>query len=254
VIQRVLHAGGQVRIVWITSGDGSQVDLLILQKSLVSNPSKLRTLAERRMQEARDAARVLGVAPEHLFFLGYPDRGTLLLQTDNYITPYHSKLTDTSTVPYREALFPGHPYTGQSLERDFESVVDRAHPTLVLAPSPRDDHPDHRAAGLLTIRVMARRNESANVRYWIVHGGRLWPLPRGYDPALEMTPSPQSRGLSPTPFRLLPAEIRQKDLAVRAYHTQMEVMSSFLLSFVRLSELYSSLPMPEKPDAPAYKP
>jgi LmbE family N-acetylglucosaminyl deacetylase len=245
MIQRVLRAGGRVSIVWITSGDGSELDRLVVQKSLFADPARLRDLGLRRMRESRDCAAILGVTPEHLFFLGYPDGGIFRIITDNYITPYHARLTDTATVPYSAALFPGHPYTGRSLEHDFDSVLDRVHPTLVLAPSPRDTHPDHRAAGIVTIRALARRNELASLRYWIVHGGRLWPMPRGYDPELELRPAPQSRGLSPTSFRLLPEEIQRKHLAVSAYHTQMEVMSSFLLSFVRTNELYSSIPMPE---------
>jgi LmbE family N-acetylglucosaminyl deacetylase len=244
MIQRVLHAGGHVSIVWITSGDGSELDRLVVERSLFANPGKLRDLALRRMQESRNAATILGIAQDHLFFLGYPDRGILPLVTDNYITPYTSRFTDTDTVPYSAALFPGHPYTGQSLERDFESILDRVHPTLVLAPSPRDTHPDHRAAGIVTIRVMSRRNQLSSVRYWIVHGGRLWPMPRGYDPALELRPCPRASGLSQFSYRLLPDEIQRKRLAVSAYHTQMEVMSSFLLSFVRANELYSSIPMP----------
>jgi LmbE family N-acetylglucosaminyl deacetylase len=244
MIQRVLHAGGHVSIVWITSGDGSEVDRLLVERSLFANPGKQRDLALRRMQESRNAATILGIAQDRLFFLGYPDRGILPIVTDYYVTPYHSSFTDTDTVPYSAALFPGHPYTGQSLERDFESVLDRVRPTLVLAPSPRDTHPDHRAAGIITIRAMARRNELSSVRYWIVHGGRLWPMPRGYDPALELRPSPRGGGLSQSSYRLLPAEIERKRLAVGAYHTQMQVMSSFLLSFVRANELYSSIPMP----------
>jgi hypothetical protein len=46
------------------------------------------------------------------------------------------------------------------------------------------------------------------------------------------------------PFKLEPAEEQRKRLAVSAYHTQMEVMSSFLLAFVRTSELFSMNPMP----------
>jgi LmbE family N-acetylglucosaminyl deacetylase len=245
MIQRVLNAGGHVSIVWITSGDGSELDRLVVQKSLFADPAKLRELGLKRMQESRDCAATLGVAPDHLFFLGYPDGGILRIITDNYITPYRSRLTDTATVPYSTALFPGHPYTGLSLEHDFDSLLDRVHPTLVLAPSPRDTHPDHRAAGVLTIRAMARRNQLTSVRYWIVHGGRLWPMPRGYEPNMELRPSPQSRGLSPAAFQLLPGEIQRKLLAVSAFHTQMEVMSSFLLSFVRTDELYSTIPMPE---------
>jgi LmbE family N-acetylglucosaminyl deacetylase len=243
-IQRVLHAGGRVSIVWLTSGDGSELDLLVVEKSLFLRPSKLRDLAVRRMQESRDAATILGVPADRLFFLGYPDRGILPLFTDYYITPYRSRFTTATTVPYPGTVSPGHAYTGLNLEHDFESVLDRVHPTLILAPSPRDSHPDHRATGLVTIRSMARRNELSRVRYWIVHGGEFWPFPRGYEPDLEMNPPPLGHGLSQTPFALEPEEEQRKRQAISAYRTQMEVMSSFLLSFVRTNELYSIDPMP----------
>jgi LmbE family N-acetylglucosaminyl deacetylase len=244
VIQRVLHAGGRVSIVWFTSGDGSELDLLVVEKSLFLRPSKLRELAVRRMQESRDAAAVLGVPADRLYFLGYPDRGILPLFTDYYITTYRSRFTTATAVPYPSTVSPGRPYTGQNLEHDFESVLDKVHPTMVLAPSPRDAHPDHRATGLVTIRAMVRRNELSRVRYWIVHGGEFWPVPRGYEPDLEMTPPPLGHGLSQTPFKLEPDEEQRKRQAISAYHTQMEVMSSFLLSFVRTTELYSTTPMP----------
>jgi LmbE family N-acetylglucosaminyl deacetylase len=244
VIQRVVKAGGHVSIVWFTSGDGSELDLLVVEKSLFIRPGKLRDLALRRMQESREAANILGVPPERLYFLGYPDRGILPLVTDNYITPYRSKFTDATAVPYASALSPGHTYTGQNLEHDFEAVLDRVRPTLVLAPSPRDSHPDHRATGVVAIRAMAHRNELSRMRYWIVHGGEFWPMPRGYEPDLEMNPAPLGHGLSQTPFKLDPAEEQRKRLAISAYRTQMEVMSSFLLSFVRTNELYSINPMP----------
>jgi LmbE family N-acetylglucosaminyl deacetylase len=244
VIQRVLRAGGRVSIVWFTSGDGSELDLLVVEKSLFLRPSKLRDLALRRMQESRNAAAILGVPPDRLFFLGYPDRGILPLFTDYYITPYRSKFTASTEVPYPGALSPGHPYTGLNLEHDFDTVMDKARPTLVLAPSPRDSHPDHRATGLFAIRAMTRRNELSRVRYWIVHGGEFWPIPRGYEPDLEMNPPPLGHGLSQTPFKLEPDEEQRKRQAISAYHTQMEVMSSFLLSFVRTTELYSTAPMP----------
>jgi LmbE family N-acetylglucosaminyl deacetylase len=240
----VLKAGGRVSIVWLTSGDASELDLLVVEKSLFLRPSKLRDLALRRMQESRDAAAILGVPPERLFFLGYPDRGILPIITDNYITPYRSRFTAVNAVPYPAAVSPGHAYTGLNLEHDFESVLDRTHPTLVLAPSPRDSHPDHRATGVVAIRAMAQRNELSRMRYWIVHGGEFWPIPRGYEPDLELNPPPLGHGLSQTPFKVEPEEEQRKRLAINAYHTQMEVMSSFLLSFVRTNELYSTNPMP----------
>jgi len=72
----------------------------------------------RRMQESRRSGTILGVPPDRLYFLGYPDRGILPIITDNYITPYRSKFTDASAVPYAGALSPGHAYTGLNLEHD----------------------------------------------------------------------------------------------------------------------------------------
>ena len=244
VIQRVLAAGGRVTIVWITSGDASELDLIVVEKSLFLKPARLRDLALKRMQEARSAAGVLGVSPGQLYFLGYPDRGLLALLTDHYVTAYHSRFTDARSVPYPASLFPGHPYTGNSLERDFESVLDRTRPTLVLAPSPRDTHPDHRATGILTMRTLARRNQLGRARYWIVHGGEGWPAPRGYQPGRELGWPPRGKGLPLAPFRLEPLEEERKATALRTYRTQMQVMSSILLSYVRTTELFSPEPMP----------
>lgn len=244
VIQRVLAAGGRASVVWLTSGDGSELDSLFIERSLRVRPGKMRDLARKRMREARAAAAVLGVPPGRLFFLGYPDGGLLTLLTGHFTVPYRSSFTGADSVPYPDALGPGHPYTGASLERDFARVLDRVRPTLILAPSPRDRHPDHRAAGILVLQVMSRRRELDAARFWIVHGGTDWPRPRGLRMNLPLTVPPRGRGLGLVAFDLDPREEAGKLRAVRQYGTQMRVMSSFLLSFVRTDELYSSLPVP----------
>ena len=249
VIQRVRAAGGKVAVVWLTSGDASEMDLLVIEKSLFRKPQKSRDLALRRMQEAHAAATLLGVPADDQIFLGYPDRGVLSLLTDHYATPLYSKYNGSSVVPYDNALSPGHPYTGESLERDFDTVVQRLDPTLILAPSPRDAHTDHQAAGVLAMRTMSRRGELARVRYWIVHGGETWPLPRGFHPSRRLYPSPRGKALSPGTFLLTPAEVDLKFRALNSYQTQMKVMSSYLLSYVRSTELFSNMPMP--PPGPA---
>src|SRR2546429_4301566 len=195
VIQRVVRAGGRASVVWITSGDASELDLLLIERSLFVKPEKARALAATRMREAREASARLGVPEAGQLFLGYPDRGVLRLLTDHRATPYTSGATGAAAVPYRAALFPGHPYTGESLERDFAAVLERVQPTLILAPSPRDSHPDHRAAGLLTIAVSTRRG-LPDVRYWIVHGGGGWPPPRGLLPGVPLPAAPRRPGLA----------------------------------------------------------
>jgi len=239
VIQRVVRAGGRASIVWITSGDASLLDLLLLEKSLTGSSARLRELGARRMGEARGAAALLGVPLERQLFLGYPDRGLERLLSDHRDALYTSRYTATAAVPYPDAVFPGHPYSGASLERDFAAVIERLRPTLVLAPSVRDSHPDHRAAGLLTLRAMAGRGELAAVRTWVVHGGEGWPGPRELSPGLPLTPAPLLCGTALAPFELTPAEEDQKLAAVRAYPTQLATLAPFLLAFVRTTELYS---------------
>src|SRR5215472_8835840 len=80
-IRRVLDAGGRVSVVWMTSGDGSELSMLIVEKSLLKPRDKVRDLATKRMQEARSATALLGVDRTQQFFLGYPDGGLTQLLT-----------------------------------------------------------------------------------------------------------------------------------------------------------------------------
>ena len=110
-----------------------------------------KDLAARRAGEARAAATSLQLDPDSLFFLGYPDRGVLALLFDHYYpeTPWRSKFTGANSVIYEDAVNTGAIYDGENLTRDFNEVLERVQPTLVLAPSPsgyasgssRDGHP-----------------------------------------------------------------------------------------------------------------
>ena len=252
VIQRVLEAGGHVSVVWITSGDGSELSMLLVEKSLLKPVQKVRELAGKRMLEARTATGILGVDRAQQYFLGYPDGGITKLLAENHSTPLPAKFTGETRVPYSEAVFPGHPYTGESLEHDFEAVLERVQPNLILAPSSADTHPDHAASGQLTSTVLTRRGELTKAHYWIVHGGEGWPSPRGYMPDIPLNTPPHSLRLGAWAFELTDTEEALKREAINAYHTQMQVMAPFLLAFVRTSELYSAIPAPADLFTPAH--
>jgi LmbE family N-acetylglucosaminyl deacetylase len=241
LIQRVVYAGGRVSVVWITSGDASELDMLLIEHRVYA-PAKARDLAARRMREARAAASLLGVPAGGQLFLGYPDRGVLRLLNLDKTGVYTSGFTGASAVPYPDALFPGHPYKRENLEGDFAAVLARVAPTLILAPSPRDAHPDHRAAGLLAIAAVAHLPGGAQLRFWIVHGGEGWPSPRGLEPGLPLTPAPRIRGVTPAVFALTAAQEDRKLAALRAYETQTQTLAPFLLAFVRSTELFASEP------------
>jgi LmbE family N-acetylglucosaminyl deacetylase len=239
VIQRVVRAGGRVTVVWLTSGDAARMNLILEGRSLFPATAIARELGERRMAEARDATARLGVPPAGQLFLGYPDGGLQALLGTHRTAPYTSPTTGAAAVPYPAALYPGRAYTGENLERDFVAMLGRVQPTLVLAPTPLDSHPDHRAAGLLAQLLAARLAPAPAVRYWIAHGGEGWPSPRDLLPGLPLTPAPLAAPLAPATFALEPAEEDAKLIALRAYQTQMRVMAPFLLSFVRTNELFS---------------
>ena len=238
VIQRVVHAGGRVAVVWITSGDAALWDRLLIERSLRS--AAALDLGARRMREARVAAAKLGVASDGQLFLGYPDGGLAALLETPRTAAHSSRSTGAGSVPYADAVSAGHTYTGENLARDFSAVLERLRPNLILAPSPEDSHPDHRAAGLLAIEVSARTGLAPQLRFWIVHGGEGWPSPRGLLAGVPLTPPPRSRGLFPAPFELTPAEEDGKQRALEAYDTQMRMMAPFLLAFVRTTELFST--------------
>jgi LmbE family N-acetylglucosaminyl deacetylase len=250
LVQRVLAAGGTVNILWLTSGDGSALGMLMVKHRLLADAAAARELGARRMREARAAASLLGVPATQQLFLGYPDGGLPQLLSSNRSAVYRAPYTQASSVPYQDALFPGHPYTGESLERDFAAVLKRVAPTMIAAPSPRDGHPDHRAAGLL-VAAAARGGTTAATLFWVVHGGEGWPSPRGLEPGLPLMTAPLMQGVPSTTLELSVHEEDRKLDAVREYHTQLQVLAPLLLAFVRTSELYTSDPGLSLPAAAA---
>jgi LmbE family N-acetylglucosaminyl deacetylase len=246
LIDTARRAGAAVSIVWVTNGDGFRWDAMVVERTLRPRAGAYVELGRRRAEEARTAAAMLNVPADSLFFLSYPDRGVLSLLLDHYYpdTPWRSRFTGEHAVVYNFAVREGASYDGEDLERDFHEVLDRVKPTLVLAPSTEDTHPDHRAAGILTWRAMLARGELHNARFWIVHGGRGWPKPRGYRPNLAQTIPPRGVGMDWEQFPLDEAARESKLRAVTAHATQMKVMARVMRSHVRSRELYSRTPQP----------
>jgi LmbE family N-acetylglucosaminyl deacetylase len=239
VMQQALRSGASVAVVWLTSGDGFEVDAMVVERSLRPRARGLESLARMRMEEARKAMTVLGVQPQKQYFLGYPDRGITHLLTDHDSVPYRSRYTGASAVPYSDALSPGAPYTGQALMKDFLTVLDREQPTLVLAASTADTHPDHHGSGDLARRAMETRGQIERLRYWIVHGGERWPRPLGLHPQLQQTPPPRGAGMVWSAFDVSAGDLAVKESAILQYRSQFRVMARKLQGYVRRTELFS---------------
>ncbi len=248
LIHAARSVGARVAIVWITNGDAFKWDAIVVERKLRPRAGAYLELAHQREREARTAGSLLGVAPDSMLFLGYPDRGVLRLLLDHFHpdTPWRSKFTGANAVVYQDAVDPGAKYDGADLVRDFNTVLDRVNPTLVLAPSPQDTHPDHRGAGILAWRTMTARGQQDRVRYWIVHGGHHWPAPRAFHPELAQTVAPRGLGMRWEAFTLDAGAIDAKRRAVLAHQSQVKVMGRVMQSYVRATELYSRIPVPPR--------
>jgi len=249
LIHMAREAGARVTIVWITNGDGFRWDAMVTHHVLFPSATVYRSLAGMRADEARAAARSLDVPADSLYFLGYPDQGVAALMGAYYhsVMPWRSSYTQATSVIYPGAFDPGAVYEGERLAADFGAILDRVKPTLVLAPSVRDSHPDHRGAALLTIRVLGERGELGELRNWIVHGGSGWPT-GGFEPDSPQTVAPLGAGLHWTALQLDAASVAAKLQAITAHHSQMRVMAHTMRRYVRSTELYAQ---PDEPDTPA---
>jgi LmbE family N-acetylglucosaminyl deacetylase len=236
-IFQALAAGATVDVVWLTSGDAFEREEEVLARTTHPTAEEMLGLGRRRMVEARAAAVRLGLAPEQMHFLGYPDGGLLHLYVDHFHQPYTSPHTGVSSVPYTGVATPGAPYTGLQLEQDLQGLLDRLHPDVVLVPAPQDHHKDHRAAAYFMQRCIGQRPRPPRLEYYIVHGGVEWPLPKGLHTTLPLAPAPRARRLR---WALVPLTKQQelaKLRALREYRTQLTLMGEYLLAFVRRNEL-----------------
>ena len=247
LIQQARAAGAEVYLTFMTSGDGFEFDAALEGRQLRPGPQAFRDLALKRMNEARAAARVLGVPVGHLSFLGYPDGGLLRLFLEHYATPYLSPTTQLNRVGYDGTLNPGSSYTGLNLERDLASRLDAVRPDLLLVPAPQDAHPDHRATGYLALRLMAERGQAGRLRFWVVHGGLEWPLPKGVHRTSPLTLPTRAPNLAWTRADLTPEQVLQKARAIEEYRTQTVLLGRFMQAFERRNELLSTTPLPPGP-------
>jgi LmbE family N-acetylglucosaminyl deacetylase len=249
LIRRVISRGGRVRVVWITSGDAFPTGVSKVEASGLSTAHltsrNYQSYGVIREYEAETALRTLGVSRHSLTFLGFPDEGLCELASTHLPASaqvFQSPYTGRMSPPLAEQIIPGVQYRGLDLGRELERVVVAFRPTLIVAPHPADEHPDHCATHRFlkaALDTMASKGWTRpRVLHYLIHY-RGWPLSERTDwDALyppEGLAAADGRWVSLT---LTPAEIASKREALLAHHSQLLVMRPFMLSFVRTNELF----------------
>ena len=105
-----------------------------------------------RHGEAVAAAAILGLSPDQLIFLGYPDFRTLKIWNEHWgdAPACESMFTRTTIVPYDNAFRPGTPYKADEILADIETVIREFKPTVIFTSHPGDHNPDHLSLYLFT--------------------------------------------------------------------------------------------------------
>ncbi len=123
-------------------------------------------------------------------------------------------------------------------------------PTLIVTPHPQDQHPDHCATYFFVRAALHAYGDQHPALHpvflrFLIHFGQ-WPQDTktsvSYEPHL-MPPLPFPEGqISWLSLPLTASEIDGKRRVLTQYKSQMLVMGSYLLSFVRANELFSPAP------------
>lgn len=247
IIQRSRAMGLPVRVVFLTCGDNNQWSFAVYRKHPVIEPEAVRQMGMIRREEALNAARAMGLEPDQLVFLGYPDFGTLHIWAGhwNREPAFESMLTRVRAVPYPKAYRPGAPYKGEEILGDLTALIREFKPTKIFLSHPADQNCDHRALYLFTRVALWNLEDELRpaLHPYLVHF-RRWPMPRGYRPeAATRPPRALAEALPWQRFPLTEGEAGTKLDAIHRHRTQFGYASKYLLSFVRGGELFGDLPV-----------
>lgn len=249
VIQAALANGSEVRVVIVTNGDGQALGPLALRGKLLPHPIDYVVDGEVRQAESLDALGVLGLSPDAVVFLGYPDHQLNKLWMDDWKAqcPLRAKYTRDYRSSYPRTYDRQAVYCGIDILYDLRVIITRFKPNLVILPHPNDENLDHRATGNFGRMAIAQAMEAdpgyqPQVFGYLVHYG-FYPQPRGYRANEEMLPPIPLSGpeFNWERFNLTLDQVQKKRLSIQEYKTQLLLLRNFLPSFVRQDEIFVHL-------------
>jgi LmbE family N-acetylglucosaminyl deacetylase len=243
LIRRLVREHASVQVVFMTSGDGYPDAVRAALHGRAPHASDYLAYGRQREREALAAAHRLGVPPDAVHFLGFPDGGLDALWESHWSDnrPYTSPFTARSRPPYSGVFDPGLLYDGESLIIAISRVVLAERPTLVVIPHPDDVHPDHAATARFVVEALDRLRghhqlpHTVELLAYLVHDP-LWP-PRASETA-ALPPPGRIQDTEWIALPLTPDEQAAKATALRAYGSQLAFMSDLLERFLRPNELF----------------
>ncbi|MCF7917418.1 PIG-L family deacetylase [Candidatus Gracilibacteria bacterium] len=157
VIRRIVSDKGDVKIIFLTDGDGLQN----------STYDQAQAYGRVRKRESSVAARFLGLEVSDLFFLNFPDRHLSDLGNQQLLRSQYTGQNHTNWDSY----FASMPYSRDVLKKNLTTLLKQIAPVQVYIPSEtKDTHPDHQATSRLVREILSENGLSPAVFEYTVHG------------------------------------------------------------------------------------
>lgn len=256
LMQRVIDNGGEVRVVFVTNGDGYPEAVMREYRRRNISVEDYIGYGRRRQAEALQALCELGIQPDDVVFLGFPDGGIddLLSQHWSTLRPYTSPFTRLSRTRYMDTRSRWVSYAGKNLKDVLARLIETLSPDWVLLPDPRDDHADHCATGIFVLEALRTLNQEGDVSLgnmefftYLVHF-------RGYPQAPEWVEEVKKAGLFMSPFASAVLSSTQwyhlsvsredneaKERSLTAYASQHQMLGWFFKGFLSDRETFGRL-------------
>lgn len=253
LIRRAVSRGAEVHVALMTNGDASELALIFGEKALPLSPRMYIKLGIQRQEESLKALAGLGVLPDHVHFLSFPNNSLVPMWRPEHwfwAHPFTSPTTAASASPYSRSFTAGASYCGEQVLHDLMALIRNIAPTAIFVTHPQDIHPDHWATAAFvqyavqTLRVRA----DASVAHTRVYGYLIhwphYPVPRRLVQAGVLLPPPDLREAANQKWlrlSLSASDGKAKVFAIRDYRTQAPSFDRLLLSFARTNEAFAVL-------------
>ncbi len=256
LMHRVVSNGGEVRVVFVTNGDGYPE---AVRRQLGHPPRSSHDFIDygrHRYQEALQALCEVGVPPDDAISLGFPDDGIDDLLKEHYSPqrPYTSPHTRFSRVGYKESFKRWVAYAGVNLKDEMAKILLDFSPDWIVLPDPRDYHPDHCATGLFVLEALRKLSQEGDISFnstqiltYLVHF-------KDYPTSPEWTKEARQSGLfmSPTGCGILSStewlrlplsdeDLEAKERALLAHQSQQQMLGGFFKDFLTPQETFGVL-------------
>ncbi len=198
VIQNALAAGQKIHVVIFTNGDGFPDAASALSGKPVSalGPQDYLDLARVRQNETLSTAKILGLRPDDVTFLGYPDAGLDKVYETTGEEPYRQQFTEKDetygpvSADYHSQEH-GTPasYQRQSVLDDVIEIIQQLKPETIYAPHVVETHLDHRAAYWFVRDAIQALGYQGKLYTYVIHASS-YPCPKELicPPPVQVTP------------------------------------------------------------------